>query len=96
VKICDEGRSPRDQDLHEKSEKAVADLKKAKREIRELKKYLHDLVRVAEACLVQLDAVGPSMAGKRGEAIAHVCNQLEMAKDLARHFGLGEKLEKTK
>lgn len=63
------------------------------REIRELKKHLKYLVTITTQFIAQLDIEmrQPSTL-ERGSRIARMSNCLEMAKDRARHFGLGEKL----
>ena len=62
------------------------------REIRKLRKHLADLTNAAMACVRGLDAAmeQPDSSGLgQGERIARLANDLEMAGDRARHFGLG-------
>jgi hypothetical protein len=65
----------------------MADLK---RQVRELTRHLKDLTAGVEGFLARLDVEmqGPSTE-ERGRRIAALRNQLEMANDQARYFGLG-------
>ncbi len=60
---------------------------------KKVNKYLKDLVKAVTIFLGSLDAemIQPSTL-ERGKNIAKISNYLEMEKDRARHFGLGEKL----
>ena len=64
------------------------------REQREFKKYLKSLVG---ACQQFEDAMDVLMlepyTAERGKKVARLLNALGMAKDSARHFGLGESLK---
>ena len=62
-------------------------------EIKLYKKYLKELVKVVSDAVEALDKVmqQPSTF-ERGKKIAQISNTLDVAKDIARHFGLGEKL----
>lgn len=66
-----------------------------RRKSRELGKYLRELTRVVLEHLSEIDKEmrGPSTL-ERGRRIAALCNQLELANDRARHFGLGDSLKK--
>lgn len=61
------------------------------KEARELKRYLKDLVDSVDAYLTELDVVMNRMQpnAERGKAIAELSNRLELAKDIAKRFGLG-------
>ena len=60
---------------------------------RELRKHLRDLVTSTTSFLKHLDIeMRQPSTPERGSHIAKLSNFLEMAKDRARHFGLGEKL----
>ena len=60
---------------------------------RKLRKYLKDLTKTVKICINALDdAMKRPSDENRGKLIAKVLNDLEMANDCARHFGLGEKL----
>jgi len=64
------------------------------KKIRELKRYLSLLVRVVEEYVEVMDdavMVGSSTE-LRGRQIAALTNKLELAKDEAKHFGLGKPL----
>lgn len=68
------------------------DLKIAKRTARELKSYLTKLV---DSCSDFLDAIDKLMekppSNDRGRALAKLTNKLNLARDVARRFGLGGK-----
>jgi hypothetical protein len=61
-----------------------------KRKVRDLTKHLKDLTASVGGFLARLDIVmeGPSTEA-RGKRVAELTNQLEMANDRARFFGLG-------
>ena len=60
------------------------------REIRKLRKYLADLANAAMACVRGLDAeMARTDSRRRRQRIAALGNDLEVAGDRARHFGLG-------
>jgi hypothetical protein len=61
-----------------------------KRQNRNLKRHLKDLVNSTQIFLDNMDIVmkRPSTP-ERGEMIAKQCNDLDMANQIARHFGLG-------
>jgi len=63
------------------------------REARRLQKELRQFCGSVRLCLSELDKAmeNPSTV-ERGRRIAAIANQLQMAFDGARHFGLGEKL----
>jgi len=64
-----------------------------KREVRLLRKHLRLLCDRVRACVRSLDLemeMPPSES--RGKRIAAISNELEMSRDEARHFGLGEPL----
>jgi hypothetical protein len=60
-----------------------------RREAKEKKKHLKDLTGAVTHFLNRLDVVmkEPSTV-ERGRRIAHLSNDLDMANDIARHFGL--------
>lgn len=61
------------------------------KEIRKLRKALTDLVRDIDLCLKVIDGVMQEKESPlRGKRIAGACNALDMAKDSARFFALGE------
>jgi hypothetical protein len=64
------------------------------KDARHYKKYLRELTLATEQYIDQLDEVmkGPSTP-ERGKKIAHLTNALNMAKDQAKHFGLGLSLK---
>jgi len=71
----------------------VTDPKTLLRENRNLKKHLKSLVVMTTKVLRAMDAEMELPAGyQRGARIGRIMGALEMAKDSARHFGLGEKL----
>lgn len=65
------------------------------KQAREYKKHLTNLVKAAELYITRLDKVMKHPIGHmRGQGIARLTNDLNMAKDLAKHFGLGISLKK--
>lgn len=60
---------------------------------RDARKYRKTLVDLTTAVRGHLKALDEIMKGKesaaRGKLVAYLCNQLEMANDRARFFGLG-------
>lgn len=59
-------------------------------EQRKLKKHLTDLTSAVAQYIALLDQVMKEReSAERGKRIAHLSNQLEMANDTARYFGLG-------
>jgi hypothetical protein len=70
--------------------KLPTDLPSARREIRQLRKDLADLVRSVSSCLVLIDKeMATESSPARGRRIATILNAMEMANDRARFFGLG-------
>jgi len=64
---------------------------------RQLKKDLQDLVKAVEISISLIDAeMGKTSSCERGKRIAKIINDLEMEKDLAKHFGLGIEFKKKK
>ena len=62
---------------------------------REFKRYLKSLVTQVESHLEEIDKIMKlSDSHKRGGLIAHSCNNLDLVKDMAKHFGLGLPLKK--
>ncbi|KKN72920.1 hypothetical protein LCGC14_0406240 [marine sediment metagenome] len=54
------------------------------------KKYLKDLITQVEIHLTDIDKIMKlPESNKRGQLIAKSCNNLDLVKDMARHFGLG-------
>ena len=54
------------------------------------KKYLKILVTQVELHLAEIDKIMElPESNKRGELIAHTCNNLNLVKDRAKRFGLG-------
>ena len=71
----------------------VTDPKTLLRENRNLEKHLKSLVVMTTKVIRAIDAEMDLPAStERGARIAKIMSALEMAKDSARHFGLGEKL----
>ncbi len=65
------------------------------KQAREYKKYLTSLVKGVEQYLEFLDkAMLQPESFERGKRIAHLTNQLNMCKDLAKRFGLGLSLKR--
>ena len=59
----------------------------------EYKKYLKNLVKQVELHLAEIDRIMKlPNSSQRGQLIAQSCNNLELIKDTAKHFGLGMKL----
>ena len=60
------------------------------REAKKVKGHLKTLVEEVTAFLSQIDAAmkGPAIT-ERGQTVARLCNDLDVAKDRARFFGLG-------
>lgn len=67
-------------------------------EIREQQKKFRTLALQVAAFLAKMDVVmaGQKSTVERGEKIAELCNQLEMANDIALRFGLGLERRGTK
>lgn len=67
------------------------------KEIRKLRTALKALCNAVTQAVEGLDRVGKQPPGfNRGKAMAATANYLEMAKDSARHFALGESLKPRK
>lgn len=67
----------------------------ARRQVRELRKSLTSLVTAVEQYVARLDVVMKEPSNvERGKKIAALTNELDLAKDLAKHFGLGLSLSK--
>lgn len=62
----------------------------AKREIRELKKYLKQLASGVDIFLNGIDLLMRTQKSdvERGRAIAELCNGLDLENQMAKHFGL--------
>lgn len=61
----------------------------ARRELRETRGYLTDLVKVTEHFLAQLDAeMRKPSSEARGRQVAAMSNVLELCKDIAKRYGL--------
>lgn len=76
---------------------ARAKLTDEQKEIKRLRKALVDLTRDVGLCLSVIDGIMREREShERGRRIAQACNALEMAKDRARIFGLGEDWRKAK
>lgn len=73
------------------------DILAMKRDAEKFKKHLKDLTESVSGFLVRIDAhmKAPSTP-ERGRIIAKLCNELEMANDSARYFGLGVDYRKDK
>lgn len=68
------------------------DLRAALKRERELRKHLRDLVTVVEKNVAFIEeTMTKSESAERGKRLAAACNHLEMAKDLAKRFGLGKR-----
>lgn len=67
------------------------------KECQDLRKHLKNLTQLVTSYILKIDEemVRP-YSHQRGGRIARLTNGLEMANDMARHFGLGEKLEPHK
>lgn len=60
------------------------------------RREVEQLVEVVEGFLLGVDKVMQMPASpEKGRKIALLCNGLEMAKDHAKHFGLGKSLKRT-
>lgn len=56
-----------------------------------LRKHLRDLVNVVERAVERIDAeMRKPSSPERGQAVAGITNALDLQKDLARRFGLGD------
>lgn len=73
-------------------------LSEDKKKARELRRHLRDLTRAVDRALGALDSNAAWTPGghARGKALAHIANGLDVANDLAKHFGLGLPLKATK
>ncbi len=74
----------------ERFDAVVKEMLRFRKESREYKKSLRALVEATQTFITNLDALmkEPS-AVDRGRKIALLSNQLDYAKDIAKHFGLG-------
>ena len=65
------------------------------KEAKNYKEYLQGLVSQVEVHLAEIDDIMKFQeSNKRGKLIARSCNNLELFKDRAKHFGLGLSLKK--
>ena len=65
------------------------------KKLKHYKQHLTDLTRSVAQAVDTLDTLGKAIKDKEtGECLVHVVNSLEMAKDLAEHFGLGKPFKK--
>lgn len=71
--------------------KSTPEMREAKREIRQLKKYLKLLTLEVTHYLAQLDVIMAKHGSvpERGAAIGKLAGALNFANDQARYFGLG-------
>lgn len=68
----------------------------ARRELRTVKSHLQSLTQTVSMFLDAIDKVMVLPASKvKGQKIAQLCNHLELRNDMAKHFGLGQPLEKS-
>ena len=64
-------------------------------EERNLRKYLKELTSAVTGFIVALDTeMQTPESHERGNRIALLANKLDLANDMARHFGLGQSLKK--
>jgi hypothetical protein len=71
------------------------ELKSVKRQLRDTRRHLRDLVNAAGLAIVTLDdEMKKPSTEQRGRNVAKICNYLEMQNDSAAHFGLGLPLRK--
>ena len=67
------------------------------KEAKNYKEYLQGLVSQVEVHLAEIDDIMKFQeSNKRGKLVARSCNNLELSKDRAKHFGLGLDLTKLK
>ncbi len=65
------------------------------RECRALRKHLKDLTSMTAKVIKAIDAeMDLPSSHERGKRIARLTNTLEVANDIARHFGLGQPLSR--
>jgi hypothetical protein len=68
-----------------------------RRTTKKLRAELRALVATCESCLSALDREMKQPSNEqRGKRVAYICNQLELQKDMAKHFGLGMPLRADK
>ena len=62
----------------------------SKRTDKEIKRYFKELVSQVETHLAEIDKIMKlPESSKRGELIAHSCNNLNLQKDISKRYGLG-------
>ena len=65
------------------------------KEAKNYKEYLGGLVSQVEVHLAEIDDIMKFQeSNRRGKLVARSCNNLELSKDRAKHFGLGLDLTK--
>lgn len=77
------------------TEDELRDLRRTCTDLRRRMRLIRDLVETAEAVITALDLEMQKPSDvERGRRVALICNTLELAKDRAKHFGLGLSLDK--